>query len=117
MQNDASLLLYLGIMLFGVLIAAVSQIMLKKAAMQVYPRWIDQYLNVRVIVAYGIFVLSTVCSVVAYQRVPLSMTPVWNASGQLFVTLFAYLLLGERPSRRKLLGLGIVVLGIVIFSL
>ena len=104
-------------MILSVLVADISQIMLKKAAVRTYARWIDQYLNPLVIFAYVLFVVSTVCSVLGYQKLPLSMMPLWNASGQFFVTLFAYLFLGERPSKKKLLGLGIVLVGIVVFSL
>ena len=105
------------IMLFGVIIAALSQILLKKAAMRTYRRWIDQYLNPVVIFAYFIFFLSSFCSVVALRVLPLSLTPVWNSAAYVFVTLFAYLIMKERPGKRKLTGLAIILAGILLFSL
>ena len=108
---------YALIALFGVLISGISQIMLKKSAMQTYDTMIKQYLNPLVIGAYALFFLSTICSVVSLKVLPLSMSPIWNASGHIFVTFFSLLFLGERPNKKKLCGLGIVGLGIVIFSI
>lgn len=112
-----SFALNMALMVFGVVIAALSQIILKKAAMKHYDTWLKQYLNAPVIIAYAIFVVSTFCSVVALKVLPLSLMPVWNASSYFFVTLFAYLLMKEKPNRRKLFGLGVLFFGIVIFSL
>lgn len=106
-----------AIMVFGVLIAALSQIILKKAAMKHYDTALKQYLNVPVVFAYFIFFLSSLCSVIALRVLPLSLMPVWNSSSYIFVTLFAYIIMKEKPNRRKLLGLGVILCGIVIFSL
>lgn len=115
MKNET--ILYLGIMLFGVTISALSQILLKKAALKTYATWWKQYLNPMVIFAYGIFLLSSLCSVIALKVLPLSLMPIWNGAAYLFVALFAYLVMKERPGKRKLLGLGVILLGIVVFSL
>ncbi len=104
-------------MIASVLVACASQIMLKKAAQRSYARWLDQYLNPLVIFAYVLFVLSTVLSTFGLRGLPLSLAPVWNASGQVLVVLMAYLFLRERPSKRKLIGVGVIVAGIVLFSL
>jgi len=55
--------------------------------------------------------------VVALKVLPLSLMPVWNSSSYFFVTLFAYLIMKEKPNRKKLIGLGVILVGIVIFSL
>lgn len=115
MGNDFAL--NMGIMVFGVLIAALSQIILKKAAMKHYDTWLGQYLNAPVIFAYFVFFVSSFCSVVALKVLPLSLMPVWNASSYFFVTLFAYLIMKEKPNKKKLIGLCVLLAGIVIFSL
>jgi len=109
--------LNMALMIFGVVIAALSQIILKKAAMKHYDTWLKQYLNAPVILAYFIFFVSSFCSVIALKVLPLSLMPVWNASSYFFVTLFAYLIMKEKPNRRKLIGLGVLFAGIAIFSL
>lgn len=107
----------LALVIGGVLIAAMSQILLKKAAVKPYDKWYKQYLNVRVIVAYAAFVLSSLLSVLALRILPLSLMPLWNSASYVFVTLFAYLFMKERPGRRKLVGLAVILFGIVVFSL
>lgn len=107
----------MALMVFGVIIAALSQIILKKAAMKHYDTWLKQYLNLPVIFAYFIFFVSSFCSVIALKVLPLSLMPAWNSSSYFFVTLFAYLIMKEKPNRKKLIGLGVILVGIVIFSL
>lgn len=108
---------YVLLMLGSITVACFSQILLKKAATKHYERFIDQYLNWPVVIAYALFFLSTVLTTFGYRGLPLSATPVFNALSQILVSLLAFLLLKERPGRRKLIGLAIVIAGIVIFSL
>lgn len=109
--------IYYAVMFFGVFIASVSQLLLKSAAGRKYESWIRQYLNVRVILGYGIMLLSTVCTIVAMKRVPLTTTPIWNSLGIVLAAFWGKVLFKEKLSRRKLLGLITVVCGIVVFSL
>ena len=108
---------YILLMLGSITVAGFSQILLKKAAAKRYDRFLDQYLNWPVAIAYALFFLSTVLTTFAYRGLPLSATPVFNALSQILVSLLAFLLLSERPGRKKLAGLAIVVAGIIIFSL
>ena len=105
------------LMLLSVTIAGFSQVILKKAAGRTYSRPIAQYLNVPVVSAYALFVLSTVCSAAAYRTLPLSATPVFNALSQLIVAGLAFLFFREKPSPRRAAGLAVVIAGIVLFSL
>ena len=100
--------LYFLIAISSVLIADISQIILKKAAMKPYDAWYKAYLNFSVIFAYFLFVVSTVCSVIA---------PMWQSLGQIFVVILSYFFLHEKITKGKLKGIAIIVLGIVIFSL
>jgi multidrug transporter EmrE-like cation transporter len=109
--------IYFGIAVLSVLIADVSQIILKKAATKDYESWYKSYLNFSVIFAYSLFVLSTICSVVALKKLPLSLSPMWQSMGQVFIVVLSYLFLHEKPGKKKLLGIAIIVLGIVIFSI
>jgi len=105
------------IALSSVLIADISQIILKKAAMKPYDKWYKAYLNFPVVFAYFLFFLSTVCSVIALRRLPLSLSPMWQAMGQVFVPVLSFLFLKERLTKRKLLGIAVIISGIVLFSL
>lgn len=107
-------LLHVFIYVFSVLISAVSQIILKSSADIKYDSKIKEYLNPRVIIAYGIFFLATLVTVFAYKGIPLSLGPILETTGYLWVSLLGYFILKEKISKRKLLGLVIVVLGIIV---
>ena len=115
MSNE--MLIHCGIMLLGVLMGGGSQILLKLAANKKYDKWIFQYLNPFVIIAYGIFVLSTVCTVIAYRVVPLAMSPVWTSGSYIAVTTMSYFILKEKPNKKKLIGIAIIAIGILVFCI
>ena len=100
-------LLHAGILLFGVFIGAVSQVMLKKAAQKHYDSVLHEYLNPLVILAYALFVGTTLLSVLAYRGLPLSLGPV-------YVTFFGVTIFHEKMNRKKLLALALILAGIVI---
>ena len=74
-------------------------------------------MNFRVIFAYGLFFLSSLLTVYAYKFVPLSLGPVLEASGYVFVSVMGYFILKEKIGKRKFLGLVVIIAGIVIFNL
>ena len=105
-------LLFLG----GVLLNSISQIMLKRSAMKTYPSVIREYLNVLVVGAYVICVGVTFVFATAYKVLPLSMGPVLESAGYIFVTILGALIFGEKINSRKVLALAIIVAGIAVFS-
>ena len=102
---------YSGIYILGVIISALAQILLKKSAN------IKEYLNFKTIFAYGIFFGATLCSVFAYKYVPLSMGPILGTTEYVFVAILSYLLLKEKISKRKLIGLITIIIGVLVFSI
>ena len=109
-------MIYAGILLFGVFISAVSQVLLKKAAIKKYENPIREYLNPYVIVAYAIFVVSTLLSIVAYRGIPLSMGPVLEATSYFYVTFFGVKIFSEKLNIKKVVALGLIILGIMIYT-
>lgn len=114
---NSKLLIYAGIMLFGVFISSVSQVMLKKAAKKEYDSIIKEYLNPLVIFAYAIFFAATLVSIIAYKVVPLSMGPILEATAYIYVTVFGVKIFGEKVTKRKLVALALIIAGIVIYAL
>ena len=109
--------LHVFIYVFSVFISSVSQIILKSSADMKYDNKLKEYLNPRVIIAYGIFFLATLVTVYAYKGIPLSVGPILETTGYLWISLLGYFILKEKISRRKLIGLVIVVTGIIISCL
>lgn len=114
---EKPMLFYAGLLLLGVFLSAISQVMLKKAALRQYPNKIREYLNPLVIIAYTIFVGTTFLSIYAYKGIPLSMGPVLEAASYIYVTIFGVTIFKEKLNRRKLIGLALIVLGIIVYSL
>ena len=110
-------ILFSLIFVAGVFISSVSQIILKKSAEKSYPNKIREYLNVRVIFAYIVFFAATLCSILAYTKIPLSFGPVLESSGYFFVAVLSYLFLKEKISVKKMFGLAVIIIGIIIYAI
>lgn len=110
-------ILFSLIFIFGVFISSISQIILKKSADKIYDSRIKEYLNPKVILAYTIFFAATLCSVWAYTVIPLSLGPILESAGYIFVAFLSWLFLKEKISKQKLIGLSIIIIGIIIYSL
>lgn len=108
---------FYAIMFFGVFISSVSQMLLKKAAMTDNNTGWKKFLNILVIIAYGMFVVSTLCTVIAMRCIPLSTQPFWNSLGIVLVAIMGAFFYHEIPSITKIKGLLIVMLGMVIFTI
>jgi drug/metabolite transporter (DMT)-like permease len=105
------------LMLTGTFIASCSQIVLKKAADKEYPNKLAEYLNPMVIGAYIFFFGASLCSVMGYKVVPLSIGPILEASGYIWVAILGKIFLKEKISPKKAIGLVIIIAGIVIAAL
>lgn len=114
-MND--LALYSLIFLGSVFISAIGQVLLKKSAMRTYDSAIKEYLNPLVIGGYTIFLASTLITMYAYKVVPLSMGPVLESTSYIYVTIFGVTIFKESLSKRKLLALMLIMVGILVYSL
>lgn len=110
-------LLFSIIFIVGVFVSSISQIMLKKSAQKEYDSKIKEYLNPKVIFAYIIFFGATLCSIWAYTVIPLSLGPILESAGYIFVAVLSWLFLKEKITFKKAVGLSIIIIGIIIYSL
>lgn len=110
-------IIYYLVMFSGVFIASISQILLKKAALKKYKGFIGQYLNVLVITGYSLMLISTVCTVIAMKKMPISTVPIWNSLGMVLAVLWGRIIFAEKISTKRKFGIVIVLLGIMIFGI
>ena len=110
-------MIYVIIFLTSVFVSSVSQIILKKSANKTYENRLQEYLNVPVILAYGLFFGSSLLTVLAYKGVPLSLGPILEASGYIWVSVLGAIFLKEHISKKKMLGMAIIILGIIVFNI
>ena len=85
--------------------------------MKTYASKWKEYMNPLVIIAYTIFVGTTLLSVYAYKGIPLSMGPVLEATSYIYVTFFGVTVFREKLNRKKLEALVLIVGGILVYSL
>lgn len=109
------MILYSAILIFSVFISAFSQVLLKKSALKSYDSFIREYLNLYVVPAYAIYFLAVFLDLIALRKVPVSFVPVAEASSYIFVLLFGRIFFRESFSKRKVLAMGLILAGIIVF--
>ena len=107
---DKGILIYL----ITPLIAAISQLILKKAADNPAYTGLRYYLNVPVLFAYGLFFGCMLLNIVAMQTVDLTLVGVLEALGYVYVMVLSHFFLREKITVRRLIGNGLIILGIVL---
>lgn len=110
-------MIYIVLFIGALFISSVSQIMLKCSADIKYESKIREYLNVWVIIAYGLFFCASLITTIAYSGIHFSLGPVLESFGYIFVAILGRIFLKEKLSRRKILGLGLILIGIFVFNL
>ena len=113
---NKTVLIYSCVLLIGVLVSAISQVLLKKAAMKHYENHLKEYLNPMVIFAYAMFVGTTFLSIIAYRGIPLSMGPILEATSYIYVTVFGVKIFHESITVGKVIGAALVIVGVVIYA-
>ncbi len=108
---------YLLLGVFSVFVASLSQTLLKWESGREHKNLIREYLNVGVIGGYGLLALSMLLTMFAYKKLPLSTTPAFESCSYIFVTILGAAVFHERVTKKKLLALGLIVAGILVFTL
>lgn len=109
--------MFMLIMLAGTFFSAVSQVLLKQSANQTYDNPLREYLNWRVILAYGIFFGVLLLNTWCYTRVDMRFGPVIDTAAYVFVLVFSKLILKEQITKGKLAGNLLIIAGILIYTL
>ncbi len=113
----SELAIYILIYLASVLVASISQIILKKSAGIQYKSRIYEYLNIRVILAYGMFFISTLLTMYALKVVPLSLSTLLEGSGYIYIFVMGYFFLNEKMTTKKWIGSAFIIAGILVYTL
>lgn len=107
--------IYLTILILSVVVASFAQILLKKSATKTYSSPIREYLNVYVICGYGMMFLSMFMTIMAYGGMEFTNVPVIESLGYVVVMLLGYFFFKEKITRRKLLGMLVIMAGIFVY--
>jgi len=98
------------------LIAAISQLMLKKSAAIHYPRWWMEYLNILVISSYALLLLTSLVNMQAMVYLPYKVVPVVGTVSYIFVIMIGKFQFKEYIGTKKWIGLCLIIFGILIFN-
>ena len=102
----------------SVVVAAFSQVLLKKSTKKTYSSIIKEYLNPYVIIGYGMMVAATVLTILAYKfGLDYKSGPVLESFGFVLVMLLSLGFFREKITPRKLIGNLLIVIGIIVFYL
>lgn len=106
---------YIVILIISVIVAAFAQILLKKSAEKTYSSPIREYLNVYVIFGYGLMFLSMFITIMAYSGLDFTNVPVIESLGYIVVMILSYFFFKEKITKRKLLGMAVIMAGIFVY--
>lgn len=106
---------YILLLLLSVVIASFSQILLKKSAEKAYDSIVKEYLNPYVVIGYGMMVISTITTILAYRGLEYKNGPVVESSGYILIMILSYIFFREKITRKKVIGNILVLLGIFVF--
>lgn len=103
--------------IISVIIASLSQILLKKAAEINTSGFIRRFFNLKVICAYILLFGSMFVNTFVLKKMDLKYLPCITSTSFLWILLFSYVFLGEKPSRNKISGILLIILGVIVAQL
>ena len=106
------------LVLISSLLGVASQMMLKRSARKNYPSWWREYINLWVIGGYGIMVLSLLINLCAIHIGVLAQeVSIIECINYLLIPLAAWLVFKEPITKRKMVAIGIIIVGVIVFFL
>ena len=107
--------IFFRFMIVSELIAASSQMLLKKSAQKEHSSIITEYLNPWVICGYGLLLLSMIVTIFCYDGLGYMGVVVMEPINYVIVLVMARLIFKEKITFRKFLGVLLIISGIVVF--
>ena len=108
---------YMLILFATTFFTAFSQVLMKQSAQIEHKNWIYEYLNWRVILAYGIAFSVLMVNTYAYTEVEIKYASIIDTFSYVNVMVFSYLILKEQFTRTQLIGSLIIIAGILVYTL
>lgn len=108
---------YVLLMFGATFFSAVSQVLLKQSANKNYKNPIFEYLNWRVITAYGISFSVLFLNMYAYTKVDMKYGAVIDTFSYVFVMLLSWLILKEKFTKGQIAGNLLIITGVFVYML
>ena len=102
--------------LFGsVILASVSQILLKISAKKTHSSFLKEYLNMFVIAGYILLAGSTLTTIAAYRGIEFKNGPIIESLGFILVMALSFFILKEKVDKKKIIGYSLILIGVILF--
>lgn len=109
-------MIYKLLVILNVLVASVAQMLLKKGASIEWGSFVRQYLNGWVIGGYGIMILAMMANIFAVSKgVMVKEVSIIESLSYLFVPMLSFFFFREKLSWKKMVAVGFIIFGIVLF--
>ena len=99
----------------SIFLASISQTLLKISARKTHSNLIREYLNFHVIIGYILLGISTILTIMALRGIHYKNVPVTETLSYVIVMVISVVVFREKISWKKLIGYGMIILGIIIF--
>ena len=109
------MILYVCFLLFSNFVGAVSQVLLKKSALEKHQSFIREYLNAKVIIAYILFFGAVFIDLTALRFVPASFVPIIETSSYIFAIILSRIFFKDRINLKQALSIALIIAGILIY--
>lgn len=101
----------------AVIIASASQVLLKKKADKAPKSFLKKFLNGPVILSYVLLLTSMMLNSLALRRMDMTVLPCITATSFLWIMVLSAIFLGEKPTRRKVIGVVMILIGVLVSHL
>lgn len=108
---------YSLVKIVSVVISSFSQILLKKSADDQHDNIVREYLNFRVILAYGLFFGNTIMGIYALKGISISFSAILESFSYVFLPILGFFFLDEKMDAKQCIGTIIIIVGIIVFNM
>ncbi|MBQ6029735.1 MAG: EamA family transporter [Treponema sp.] len=111
------MILYVAFLLFSNFVGAVSQVLLKKSALEPHKSVVREYLNAKVVIAYALFFAAVFIDLTALKIVPASYVPIIEASSYVFAIILSRVFFNDRIKAKQVAAIALIIAGIAVYVL
>jgi len=101
----------------GVLLTAISQLLMKQGARKLRKSALRLYFNIYMLTAYFTLVVVTLLNLYAYREIPLKIGLMLAPVALILVGVLSSWLLKERLTRVQIFGAFVILMGVTVFNL
>lgn len=106
------------IMVLSAILAAYSQVLLKSSSNRKNRSgFLGDILNIRVISAYFILILTMFMNIFAYNYVNYKLGPIIGTLSYIFVIIFSRYFFNEKISKNMIIGSSLIIAGIIVYNI